>query len=733
MKRRSKKIDFDPARAAAALLAAAAPMERPDISVAVGASIRSPHVLQIAGRPILVRTAGMRRTSGSIEPLLLNPHRTPDLAPDLFAHPIAHTVPFFAEAAPALVRGYLDLVDATIAMTRKTSIPSLELPKNIHFTVPRLMWKPAYAFAIIALLLIIPFVGGEVYARLMTVRDNTLTAGRAAVASLQNAEAAAATGDLAGVQIALDDARAEFESMPRLIRSFGDAGNLLEAGELFSKNAATLTRAFRDLGPSSNLLFKTTALRNALEESLPGIARAADLIEKTDAGTVPPEYRDRFDEFKHRIPALRTSLESAVPLANLGIALLGADEPRRYLVVFQNNAELRPTGGFIGSFAEVTVSRGEITKLTVPPGGSYDLQGMLKVAVIPPEPIAQMIPRWEFHDANWFPDFPASARKLQWFYEKSGGPTTDGVIALTASVLPDLLRATGPIKLSDGRTVTAENVIDTINKSIDVAKDRGSRAPKQILSLLAPALLERILALSPEQFGTLPSVLGAALAEKKIMISLANKREASLLARQGWDGALAVPKDKDFLAVVHTNIGGGKADAVTTTNIEHGAMINADGTVVDTVKIRRTHNGTNGDHRFGRTNVDYLRVYVPEGSELLAVGGDIHRPGTPELADSLIPDPDLGKLEREVGIEPISNTRVTHEFGATVYANWLAIPPGESKEISFTYRVPSKPANRRFKIALFDKKPEAYELVVWKQPGADNTTIETRVTYAAEE
>ena len=85
----------------------------------------------------------------------------------------------------------------------------------------------------------------------------------------------------------------------------------------------------------------------------------------------------------------------------------------------------------------------------MPPGGVYDLQGNLEVLLSSPEPLHILNANWQMQDANWFFDFPTSAKKLMWFYEKSGGPTVDGVIAINSNILPKLLAITGPIELSE--------------------------------------------------------------------------------------------------------------------------------------------------------------------------------------------------------------------------------------------------------------------------------------------
>src|SRR5690606_22785809 len=113
----------------------------------------------------------------------------------------------------------------------------------------------------------------------------------------------------------------------------------------------------------------------------------------TTAGSInpnalPENYRDQFARVTAVVPVIQTALDTLMENAEIMLTLLGAEQPQRYLIVFQNNNEIRGTGGFIGSFAEVDIAKGAITKLTIPHGGSYDLRGGLKANVEPPHPIS---------------------------------------------------------------------------------------------------------------------------------------------------------------------------------------------------------------------------------------------------------------------------------------------------------------------------------------------------------
>ena len=291
---------------------------------------------------------------------------------------------------------------------------------------------------------------------------------------------------------------------------------------------------------------------------MPLLDDANAALAKVDANALPAAERAKVTELTDRVEAGRLAVREFVGLSELLTGLLGKNESRRYLIVFQNPSELRPTGGFMGSYAELRVDRGEIKSLVVPPGGTYDLQGQLVARVAPPEPLRLITDRWEFQDANWSPDFRAASSKIRYFWSKSGGPTVDGVIAVNATLVERLLALTGPIELPEfGKTITAENFMLETQKAVELEYDKSENKPKKILGALAPLLLERLKSLKQDQLFALLGALSDALTTKDIQVALSDPSEDALARRFGWSGYLkSTPGDS--LAVVDANVAGQK-------------------------------------------------------------------------------------------------------------------------------------------------------------------------------
>lgn len=390
-----------------------------------------------------------------------------------------------------------------------------------------------------------------------------------------------------------------------------------------------------------------------------------------------------------------TYLKDAHNLAYLLAKLFGAPEERRILLIFQNPRELRATGGFAGSFALMTARNGLIETIEAPEGGTYAIQGQLPLARIAPKPLHLINPRFEFQDANWWPDFPTSARKITELYEAAGGPTVDAVVALTAHVGEELLVLQGKTELNPAQTgesaLTPDNFIDVLQETIarDRVQDPGS--PKKIITSLLPSMVEVVKNTASCCYQELIKTGLSLLNRKDIQIWARDQDIQSAIAKLGWSGALKNTQG-DYLAVITSNVGGGKTDQAVEEKIEQDIQIDARGIAYETVRITRTHNGQRGDKFTGHRNYAYLRIYVPTDARFLAAAGNTPPPAhtfeDPE--PSLDPDPEVRKYEGGITIDPQSGAEIWEENEKTVFGLWITTEAGQTATAAVTYEVPIK-------------------------------------------
>ncbi|MFA6105488.1 MAG: DUF4012 domain-containing protein [Patescibacteria group bacterium] len=519
---------------------------------------------------------------------------------------------------------------------------------------------------------------------------------------------------------------------------------ILLAGEQIALGNSYLLSGLKAIENNSGqpVTDKLNTLVEALRLANPNYKQAAENLSAVDENILPFEYRQQFVDFRKLFVGLVPDFERITGLNDTLQEIFGGKGLRRYILVFQNPAELRPTGGFMGSFAVLDIKDGKIINLDVPAGGTYDLQGQLSEYIIPPLPLTINNKRWEFQDANWFPDFPASAKKILWFYNHSRNVTADGVITINATVLEKILSIIGPVTDSSRNlTLTSSTALTAIQTVVETGSEKQINKPKQILADLAPQIISLIQNSTGKNLLPLLGSLEEALEEKEIQAYFTDTAVQKQILTSGWAGAIIDSgKNTDYLLVVNTNLQGQKSDARIKQTISHQAVVDDEGNVIDTVSISREHIGEPTEQFYGSVNVDFMRIYVPEGSTLISANGfswpDEKNFRAPENWYKV--DSNLSQIEQEVGIEQNSGTRITNEFGKTAFGNWVVTEPGKISRIDISYRLPfkvspnSSTSDTVWKkiMSSFDEQTVHYQLVVQKQSGI-TSNFESQIIFPA--
>lgn len=464
-----------------------------------------------------------------------------------------------------------------------------------------------------------------------------------------------------------------------------------------------------------------------IEEDL---SKAQESLARVKLRDIPKEKRDSIEELKIKLPMIVKGVEEFSGNSHIIADLLGANGPRKYLFLFQNNQEMRATGGFIGSYGLLDIDgSGRIRNFFI--DGIFNPDGQLIDKIVPPKPIQKISASWSLHDSNWFPDFPLSAQKAISFYEKTGGPTVDGVITLTPNVLQKLLAITGPIYMEEYDVeLNSENFVQNVQYEVEEDYDKEENRPKKILSDLAPMVLDKLLSSSDmETIAKTAEVLEEALIEKHILIYSNNEELQKIVSDIGWSGEI-LETSSDYLSVINSNINGYKTDGIIEEKISHKTEVGRDGVIIDTVEINRKHNGGNEEYEWwNKVNADYMRVYVPEGSELLEVEGQTREFNEPPLdydALNFRRDIDVEREENEMQVDEITGTRTYNEAGKTVFANWVYVSPQEETTIKYKYKLP-------FRMELdSDGRFDSFSLLIQKQSGSLGSEFDYSFMYPEE-
>lgn len=627
---------------------------------------------------------------------------------------------------------------------------------NIYLPLRRTL----VSIIIFSLIIFTPSQAQTYYQNLKLTANKIAANGTTGFTALQASTSALLSGNITNAQISLSEALDNFNQavdelknknkwlqnivsvIPVLDKKMTGQQKLITAGQNISLANTYLLRTITQLqnNTSSTITNNIALVNKNLQPAIPYYQKALTDLNETDSKILPAEYQTKFNDLKLLLTAFVNDLES---ISNSTLAIqeiFGGQGLRRYLLVFQNPHEIRPTGGFMGSFALLEVKNGQITNLHLPAGGSYDLQGQLSEYVEPPAPMLLMNKRWHFHDANWFPDFPASAEKILWFYRHSRNITADGVIAINAEILNRILSITGPVKDEKRDLVlTSTNAITTIQKIIETGPDKAAKKPKQILSDLAPKFIEYFKEINPQQVLPLLNNLQEALTQKEIQLYFTDNKPQQTIIELGWDGKiLPTNSDQDYLFVVNTNLQGQKSDAKIVQTVQHQASVQPDGSILNTVTITKEHTGEIGEEFYGQTNIDYLRLYVPQGSRLISANGfswvDDKYFKAPEKWYTK--DLTLSQLEEEVAIDPLNGTRITNEFGKTAFGNWVITQPGQTSRVYFTYKLPFKinysdtQSTQKKWIELISPTTleSSYQIVVQKQSGV-TSKFDSQIIY----
>ncbi|MFH1405093.1 MAG: DUF4012 domain-containing protein [Patescibacteria group bacterium] len=617
-----------------------------------------------------------------------------------------------------------------------------------------IVWKRTLAtFVAICVLVVLPFQALNFSNKIKETKETALFESNVALAYMQSATNSALAYNPPQAAQEFSKANKKFSAAKQTINELGSgtsmilsampvsgsyvktAKSLVQAGESLSLAGSKIAQGFStseiqaDPTPTSRL----NILREYIISALPHLILANEQFKNVDVDFVPQEHQNKLVEMKNMLPPVISSLNEFVILSQPLLNILGDNQTKKYLIVFQNNTEIRPTGGFMGSFAEISLKDGKIENIRMPGGGTYDLQGSLQDFITAPKPLQLLNARWEFQDANWFPDFPTSSKQILDFYQSAGQPTVDGVIAINATYVADLLTLFNPFEMPEyGRTIDSENFLFETQKIVELEYDKQENQPKAFLSDLAPKILEEVESSSAEQYLKIVEHLLAGLSKKDIQIYFTDNTLEKEVINHGWAGQIH-QTDGDYLMIVDTNLGGGKTDSVIKQEAKLQVDISEDGTITNTITVERSHFGYRGSLFDGVNNVDYVRVYVPKGSKLLKADGF-------EIPDSNLfdePDPewiiddDLKYRAETASIDPESRTNIEQALGKTIFGNWVQTKPGTTSKYSFTYELPFKAIDVQTKQSFFEKikifigfpETSKYSLLLQKQSGILDRSI----------
>lgn len=459
-----------------------------------------------------------------------------------------------------------------------------------------------------------------------------------------------------------------------LSRSLGRTVPLIQ--ELDNILSGAASRNFIDLPASDKsrflqLIYESEPELNGLKANLNLAVLNLNKIHRI--GVLWPIYR-QISDIKQELSQTAALMDKTVLLVKLLPALAGYPDMSRFLLILQNNDELRPTGGFIGVYGILEIQNGEIVSLKTDDSYHLDMPSSLNNWNLePPAPLKKYlkVEKWYLRDANWSPDWPTAAKQIEEIYngeiKSVGQPVASfiGVIAINPDLTADLIRLVGPIMIN-GETYDADNFQPLLQYNVEVAyKDQNisSWDRKEIINELMDELKKRLFNLPSGNWSELLKTIDRNISAKNIQIYFKNA-DWENLAQSLRAGGEVKNTAGDYLLVVDSNLGSFKSDAVIKKKISYVLTEEKNGLneLSATVKLNYRHEG-GFDWRTTRYR-NYTRVYAPLGSRLISLNG--LNETTADFSE--VDDKDLNK---------------------TVFGFFWTIEPGATGEISLNYRLPT--------------------------------------------
>jgi hypothetical protein len=353
-------------------------------------------------------------------------------------------------------------------------------------------------------------------------------------------------------------------------------------------------------------------------------------------------------------------LDKIVDLKPVVTELLGLDGEKTFLLVFQNNVEMRPSGGIWGSYGIAKVKDSQIVSIVT--DDTYNIDKSLIGQYPPPEEVKDIFKNeWRFWNANWSPDFKKSVEQGLYFYRQvDPNIKFDGVIGPNIDYVLSLLEASGPIGLKGHNfTLDKDNFLQKMvlepmsPASAKILEDYVKDDEKNyVLADIGQELINKLV--SAGQTKAIVSDTYNALGNKDLQLYFAKPALQAKLEKYDWAGRM--PTGGNFAMLVDANLGS-KLDFMVEKKMKIEGL--GDGRYRTTITYKNTLDAKDKAHVF-KVYRDYVRLYLPKGS----------------------------KLVEQKGGQLVSDLKYDKELDSSYIPTLLVLKPGESDTVTTTWEVP---------------------------------------------
>lgn len=381
---------------------------------------------------------------------------------------------------------------------------------------------------------------------------------------------------------------------------------------------------------------------------------------------------------------------------------IGQAKPTTYLVLLQNNNELRTSGGFFGSYAVINAHNG---RFDIRFQDIYVPDGQLSGHVEPPPPIQEAFQQgwWKLRDADWYPDFPTSATTIRWFFTQGKEIDPDFLITLNLDTIQEILKIIGPIEVaSENLLVTADNIWEVLQTRAEVGFFPGSTQKKDALNSIGKPFLEKSASLDPDKQLAIVKLLLDQLERQNILVNAKRPKLQNIFLAKNWGGELSPQRCtspgclSDSLAIIESNLGANKANCCIERLAQHQLMVQNNFVVHEiTLTYQNSSQSENPEPPkfYGGNYIQYLRLYLPIESQFVEIAEQSSLPTT--LADYPLP------------LENSSQPPQTAEkFGFREYGFFHLTRAGSTSQVRISYSLPIN-GQEKYQISIVKQHGQA--------------------------
>ncbi len=407
---------------------------------------------------------------------------------------------------------------------------------------------------------------------------------------------------------------------------------------------------------------------------------------------------DRIVKIRERFSEIHSYLDTARIFMKHADSLLGKDGTKNYILFFYNNMEIRPGGGFIGSFAHVSFDRYSLKEFRI--YDVYDADGQLTAHIEPPKAIRLHLgqPHWFLRDSNFSPDFEQNVKTAEYFLDKELQlGKFDGSIGITTTAMTYVLEAFGDVYVPDfDETINKDNFY--LKTQAQTEKDffPGSKQKKNYLSSIGKMLFLKLDQASPS---LLAKNLRRSFDEKHVVMFMKDKPFQEDIEKLHWSGQTIYPQcatDEETCLINHifpvdANLGVNKANYFVSKFMHLISRFQRDGSLKNELTI--SFNNSSAANQFpGGKYTNYFQLYLPNDAVIDSIDVD----GT------IIEDYD----ETQSGFFKIIGTLIE-------------VQPSSSSYVNVSYSLKSKAVTGS----------NTYQVVIQKQIGAFNSDFTFEVYF----